>query len=336
MKKVLYIGNQSANGTTITSHDTLAELLRSEGYVVNCASGVKNKVFRLFDMCRSVLKFRSDTNFVLIDTYSTQNFYYAVIVAQLCVWLKIPYLPILHGGNLPKRLNSSKWLSQKLFKRAKTNVAPSHYLLEAFKKEGYKNIVFIPNTLQLEKYSFLARKNPLPKLLWVRSFSKIYNPEMALSILERLIQKGHKASLCMVGPEKDGSLAKCKQIAKERNLPVIFTGGLQKEEWISKSKEYDIFINTTHVDNTPVSVIEAMALGLPSVSTNVGGIPFLIENGSDGVLVPPNAPDLFADAISELLSNADITNRMALNARKKAESFDWQQVKHSWISLLND
>jgi glycosyltransferase involved in cell wall biosynthesis len=282
------------------------------------------------------LKFRSDTNFVLIDTYSTQNFYYAVIVAQLCVWLKIPYLPILHGGNLPKRLNSSKWLSQKLFKIAKTNVAPSHYLLEAFKKEGYKNIVFIPNTLQLEKYSFLARKNPLPKLLWVRSFSKIYNPEMALSILERLIHKGHKASLCMVGPEKDGSLAKCKQIAKERNLPVIFTGGLQKEEWISKSKEYDIFINTTHVDNTPVSVIEAMALGLPIVSTNVGGIPFLIENGSDGVLVPPNAPDLFADAISELLSNADITNRMALNARKKVESFDWEQVKHSWISLLND
>ena len=55
---------------------------------------------------------------------------------------------------------------------------------------------------------------------------------------------------------------------------ITITGILRKAEWIELSKDYDVFINTTNVDNMPVSVIEAMALGMPIVSTNVGGIPF--------------------------------------------------------------
>lgn len=336
MKKVLYIGNRSLNGSSITAQETLANLLRGEGYVVNCTSNTKNKVLRLFDMCLSVLNRCRDTDMVLIDTYSTQNFYYAVVVAQLCVWLKLPYIPILHGGNLPSRLKSSKYLCQKLFNRAKTNVAPSDYLIQSFAEKGYTNLTYIPNTIEIKNYSFLLRKRLKPNLLWVRSFSELYNPKMALSILERLIKEGYQASLCMIGPEKDGSLKECKQIAKEKNLPVLFTGGLHKEKWIMRSKDYDIFLNTTNIDNTPVSVIEAMALGLPVVTTNVGGIPFLIEDRSEGILVPSNAPELFADAISELLADTDLASRIILEARKKAESFDWQQVKHSWISLLND
>ena len=66
-----------------------------------------------------------------------------------------------------------------------------------------------------------------------------------------------------------------------------FTGKLSKQEWRDLSKDYNVFINTTNFDNTPVSVIEAMALGIPVVSTNVGGLPFLITDKVDGVLVEP-------------------------------------------------
>lgn len=336
MKKVLYIGNPSSNNNAITVRGTLSKLLREEGYEVHGVSDKKNKVSRLFDMCLTLIRRQKHTDVVLIDTYSTLNFYYAVIVSGLCRLLNIPYIPILHGGNLPVRLSSSKWFSSLLFNNAKVNVAPSNYLLQVFNKMGYGNLVLIPNTLDMECYSFLWRKQLSPKLLWVRSFSKIYNPELALSILEDLMKKGYSPVLCMVGPEKDGSLAKCKQIAQEKGLPVTFTGGLRKEDWIILSEDYDIFINTTNFDNTPVSILEAMALGLPVVTTNVGGIPFLIEDKNDGILVPPNNTELFTNAIIELISNNDLANKISLNARKKVENFDWLKIKQSWVSLLSD
>ena len=140
-------------------------------------------------------------------------------------------------------------------------------------------------------------------MLWVRSFSEIYNPLLALQIVELLKNEGLDVELCMVGPEKDGSLQRCKSVAQELNLPVTFTGMLSKEEWIDLSKDYDIFINTTNFDNMPVSVMEAMALGLPVVSTNVGGLPYLIEDGVDGMLFPPNNAELFVGAIKNFVQS---------------------------------
>ena len=329
MKKILYIGNKlSKKGATVTSIETLGFFLQEEGYLVITASSKKNKVFRMLDMMWNTLYHSKSTSVVLIDTYSTTNFLYAVTIAFICRTFSLPYIPILRGGNLPSRLQKSKKQSKKLFGKAKTNVAPSHYLLEAFKNEGYTNLTYIPNTIEINNYPFLLRNNIQPKLLWVRSFAEIYNPMLAIYILENLLSKGYgKAELCMIGPEKDDSFKKCKSYVDKHNLPVIFTGGLTKKEWVENSKKYDIFINTTNVDNTPVSVIEAMALGLPVVSTNVGGIPFLINDGLDGLLVSPDNAELFSLKIEKILNNDVDYKEMSLNARKKVENFDWNVVK---------
>jgi len=271
---------------------------------------------------------------VLIDTYSTQNFYYAVAVANLCRLFKWSYIPILHGGNLPERLQKNKSLSFKLFHGAKTNVAPSPYLVEAFRTQGYNKVTYIPNTIAIKDYSFLLRNRIGPRLLWVRSFAEIYHPMLALKLVEDLRIHYPDISLCMIGPEKDGSLQKCKDYALKHDLPVIFTGKLSKEEWRKKSTDFDIFINTTNFDNTPVSLIEAMALGLPVVSTNVGGIPYLIEDRKDGLLVSTNDVSAFAKAIEELSTNNELAQTLSVNGRKKAEGFDWENVKQHWLALL--
>ncbi len=334
--KILYIGNKLEAHVkgTMTTLDTLSSLLKSEGYLVFSASSKQNKFVRLIDMLYSVFKYRNKANIVLIDTYSTQNFYYAVAVGNLCRLLRIPYIPILHGGNLPERLQKNKSLSYKLFHGAKTNVAPSRYLMEIFSSEGYENLTYIPNTIEIQEYPFLLRNELAPKLLWVRSFAEIYNPMLALEVLEKLIKTYPEASLCMVGPEKDGSMEKCRKYAREHQLPVTFTGKLSKQEWRQKSTDYDIFINTTNFDNAPVSVIEAMALGLPIVSTRVGGIHFLIEDQKEGLLVPPNNSDSFVEAIEKLCTTTGLGSTLSTQARKKAEAFDWQKVKVHWQALL--
>ena len=335
MKQLLYIGNLlSQKGKTQTTIETLSENLRIEGYTVYTFSNKENKLSRLFDMLLGIIKKSRKTDYVLIDTYSTQNFYYAYLSSQLCRILKLKYIPILHGGNLPTRLKSNPRLSKVIFNNAYKNVSPSLYIKSEFEKEGYRNIICIPNTINITNYLFKERNHKSVNLLWVRSFSKIYNPLLAIQLLKALQNDGFKASLCMVGPEGDGALEEVQNLAETLQVEVTFTGKLTKEEWIRLSEDYNIFINTTNFDNMPVSVIEAMALGLPIISTNVGGMPFLIENGHDGILVNPNNVDAFVESVNWILSHPNETKKIVINARHKVEQFDWERVKNEWISLL--
>ena len=334
MKHLVYIGNQlQLKGNTVSTIDTLGKGLEGLGYKLTYASSKKMMVLRLLDMLWTVFKHRKTADYVLIDTYSTLNFYYALFVSQWCRFLKLNYLPILHGGNLPQRLQSHPKLSQYIFNYAYINISPSAYIYECFKEKGYHCQV-IPNSLELSKYPYTERPIKTIKLLWVRSFSKIYNPTLAVDVLEQLLKKGYEASLCMVGPEKDGSLASTKAYAQSKAVAVTFTGKLSKNEWIQRAKDYNVFINTTNFDNMPVSVIEAMALGLPIVSTNVGGLPYLITNNKHGLLVQPNDTDAFVKAITVLLNNTEFTQTLTKNARAKAESFDWTVVKSEWEFIL--
>ncbi len=336
MKNLLYIGNKLKGGNkTVTTIDTLSKNLKREGFRVKTASSKKNKFLRLLDMLRCIYKNRNNADFVLIDTYSTLNFYYTYMCSKLCRILNLKYIPILHGGDLPKRLKKSPRFSIEIFKNAYINITPSKYLMSAFEKEGFNNLVYIPNSIEIKNYNYSKRVVKKLKLLWVRSFSKIYNPFLAVEIADALKNKGYDVELCMVGPDKDGSLLETKSLVKELKVDVKFTGKLPKEAWIDLSKDYNVFINTTNVDNTPVSVIEAMALGLPVISTNVGGMPFLIDNEVDGLLVKPNNVDSFVLAIKKLKNSEIDTEQMVKKAREKVESFDWEVVKQDWLKLLS-
>ena len=331
---VLYIGNNLFNKTGYpTTLQTLSKLLEHEGYNLVKTSSKLNRVARMFDMVCTVFKYRKTTNVVLIDTYSTLNFYYAYCCAVLLKYLKIPYIPILHGGNLPYRLNKSPRLSKSIFANAYMNVAPSAYLLQVFKKAGF-NTVCIPNTLDIDRYPFKKRQKLAPKLLYVRSFATIYNPEMAIKVLFELKKDYPNATLCMVGPDRDGSLSGVKQLVEALNLQssVAFTGVLTQAAWHKKSEQFDVFINTSHVDNMPVSIIEAMALGLPVVTTNVGGIGFLIKDKVNGFLVPDNDYKTMAKTIKQLIENGP--GNISVKAREQVEAFQWNVVKHQWNQLL--
>lgn len=338
--KILYLGNQlMAYGSTPTSVETLGEQLKSKFEVIQ-GSDKKNKLLRLFHMWWVVVK-NKDADYLLIDTYSTSSFHYAWTSAILSRWFRIRYIPILHGGDLPLRAKRSSRLLKYFLKNAYEVVCPSNFLKIKMEKVVGGNYLVIPNFIDLENYSFqpksINEKNGI-RILWVRSFHEIYNPYLALKVLHQLHNEGyHRSQLCMVGPDKDGSLKKVKLLAMELGLNnfITFTGRLSQKEWISLSSDYNIFINTTNVDNTPVSVIEAMALGLPVVSTRVGGIPFLLKDRINALLVEENNTNQMKEAVLYLFKNPEFTIRQVNNGRKLAESFDWKTVNVQWADLLN-
>ena len=333
--KLLYLGNRLAGkGRNVSTIDTLASGFRDLGYQVHTYSNQRNQLVRLISMLWAVIKHRQ-VDFLLIDTYSTLGFWYAYFSGILARELNIKYIPILHGGDLPQRLKSHPKACRQLFTNAYINIAPSAYLQHHFQEAGHYNLLYIPNSIELWDYPFQKREVISPKLLWVRSFAQIYNPILALKVLQQLLVSHPNAQLSMVGPFKDDSIEVCKAYAAKHQLPVTFTGGMPKADWLQYAQDFDIFINTTNVDNTPVSVIEAMALGLPVVTTNVGGIPYLLEDQKEALLVLPNDVPAMTQAIISLVQNLEKTKRLSVAGRQKVEAFDWEVVKEKWMEILN-
>lgn len=295
-----------------------------------------NKVLRALEMLGTFFRVQHRSSLVILDTYSTLNFYYAWGFALLCRISRKPYLCYLHGGNLPARLAGSPRMSCALFGYALANVAPSGYLKTALEQAGF-NAICIPNFIRIEHYPFVQRSRLRPNLLWVRAFERTYHPEMSIRVFAAIQKTYPEAQLCMVGPDKDGSMERCKLLVARLGLvqQVQFPGQLTKAKWIELSADYDIFLSTPHFDNTPVSVVEAMALGLPVVSTGVGGMPYLIEHGKDGLLSPDADEPAMIGHLRQLLTDSDLAGSLSRNARKKAENFDWKMVEKQWLELLH-
>lgn len=336
-KKIVYIGNKLAvHGHNPTTIDTLSELFTQEGYRILTASSKKDKIFRILDMIQTVVKHSRTADFVIIDTYSTSNFWYAFIISQLCRILKLKYIPFLHGGDLPKRLQRNPKLCRMIFENSYKNVVPSAYLMSQFQQKNIPHLIQIPNLLELDQYVFKKRETIRPRLLWVRAFAAIYNPKMAVDVAKSLKMIYPDIQLCMVGPDKDGSLDEVKRYADFKKVDVLFTGKLSKAAWTALASDYDVFISTSHFDNMPVSIMEAMALGLAVVTTNVGGIPFLLANDVDARLVNDNDVSGMVSAVRTLIESPETAQKQIIAAHLKIQQMDWKEIKKQWKVLFED
>ena len=237
-----------------------------------------------------------------------------------------------------KRYKKHPHIFNFLLSDARTIISPSEYLRESFQNNSF-SITVIPNYIDLEKYSIKSRKKIKPHLLWVRSIHNIYNPLMAVHVLYGIKKKYPDARLCIVGPVKDNRVREQLKILISRldlQNHVLFSGQLSKIEWTALSKDYDIFINTTDYDNNPVTLLESMALGLPIVSTNVGGVPYLIDDNVTGLLVEAKKSEQMVEKINELISGKIDGYQIARNAREAVSHYDKNEIIKQWCQTINE
>ena len=110
--------------------------------------------------------------------------------------------------------------------------------------------------------------------------------------------------------------------------------GVPKKEVAQWLGQGDIFLNTASIDNAPVSVTEAMACGLCIVSTNVGGIPYLLQHEKTALLVPPADPEAMAQAIRRIIAEPELARQLSENAQREAQRFDWRAILPEWEALF--
>lgn len=333
---IIYFGNiLSKHGNTPTFIEALGPKL-NEVYPTLISSDKKSKFWRMLDMIFFFLRYQKKAQLVLIDTYSTTNFWYAIVIGYMSLFWGIPYTPIIRGGNLEYRLKKFPLTSKLFFSNAFRIVSPSTFLVKTFQKHGY-DVTYIPNFIEVNKYIFKKRDTIQPKLFWIRAFQDIYNPLLALEVFKKIMILYPNAKMKMVGPDKGLLTEVKKEILKNKfEDQISLSGKLSKIEWTTLAGDFDIFINTTNFDNRPVTVIEAMAIGIPVISTNAGGLPDLIESGVDGILVPVGDIESFVEAIDYIVSNPTYAINLTLNARNKVENYDWIIIKQQWQNLIQD
>ncbi len=337
----------------------LADRLRPEAEAIFCVSSQRSALLRGLDMATTTLLHSNDYDVAIVGLYSGRAFLWGEAVSWLLEKLGKPFVISMHGGALPEFAKLHPNRVAKTLSKAAAVTAPSSYLAELMQPYR-KDILLLPNPIEISRYEFRLREQAQPKLIWLRSFHQIYNPQLTVKAAALLRDEFPDLHLTMIGPDKgDGSRQQTEQLAKElqsvssprvskglsleaqalayaraTDTDILITGGIANSEvptWLNRG---DIFINTTNVDNTPVSVIEAMACGLPIVSTNVGGLPYLLTDGEDALLVPPDNAEAMATAARRILTEAGLAERLSRNARRKAESFDWANVLPMWRNLI--
>lgn len=336
--RLLLVGSHlsSSLGVRSVGEDLAAHLARA-GWRVLVTSRKRSRYLRVLDILTTVWRERRRFDVAHVDVFSGAAFRWAEAVCRMLRAVHKPYVLTLRGGNLPAFASRAPERFRRLLQGATAVTAPSRYLEDAVRVIR-ADLRLLPNALQLDSYPFRLREHPRPRLVWLRAFHAIYNPEMAALVIARLATEAPHISLAMVGPDKDGSLARTRRTARRLGVAdrVTFVGAVPKPDVTRYLAAGDIFLNTTNVDNTPVSVLEALATGLCVVSTNVGGIPYLLEHERDALLVPARDDEAMAAAVRRLLAEPELAARLSRNARAKAERFDWRNILPQWDVLLRD
>lgn len=335
MSGILLVNSFLSSGASFTASAELADHLRALNFQVICASSARNRMLRLADMVSTCILRRSEFQAANVAVFSGNAFLWAEITTLLLSWLRKPVVLTLHGGSLPEFASRNPRRFQRVLKHAAAVTAPSEYLKDQL-KPYYQGIQIIPNGLDISAYPFRSREKATPRLIWLRAFHEMYNPMLVVPIIANIQQDFPDVRISVIGPVKDHSREKTIQAAKALSVTDRMTiiPGVPKTSVPTYLNSADIFLNTTSVDNQPVSVLEAMACGLCVVSTNVGGLPYLIRSGVEGILCPPDDDQAMADAVRRILRDPQLASHLSSNARVRAETHDWHTVLEKWEKLF--
>ncbi len=260
---------------------------------------------------------------------------YAVPAIWIAYWTNTPLVLNYRGGHAEHFFNTSwKWVAPSL-QRTTACIVPSVFLSRVFSKRQIDTQV-IPNTLNNDLFyppkvprAFKQTSNNVrgPIIVITRNLEQIYGIDLAINALPHLLKHypGTRMIIAGTGPEEDS----LRSLAKSLNIDahVEFCGRLSRQEVAELYRDADLMLNPTRVDNSPNSIIEALACGLPVVSTRAGGIPDLVTHGQTAYLVEPESSLALADASIEVLASTNLQTTLRSQGLEASKRFQWARIK---------
>lgn len=255
----------------------------------------------------------------------------AVVIAQ---FRGIPVIVNYRGGNADPFLASAPGYVSRMLRGVAAVVTPSGFLRDVFAKYSIPATI-IANIIDLTR--FKRRQSDTdghaPHLIVARNFEDIYDIPTAIRAFAGVCKRFPNARLTLAGtgPEREA----CKRLASELGIRdrIDFAGRIDNDRIPELYADADIAINPSTVDNMPISILEAYASGVPVVTTDVGGIPYIAEHERTALLIPARNPEAMADAILRLLDTPSLAETLITNGLREAETYAWPVVRENWTGL---
>ena len=213
-------------------------------------------------------------------------------------------------------------------------VAPSGYLVDVFAEHGLAAETIF-NFVNRERFHFRERKPLRPVFLSNRNFDALYNISCTLRAFALIQKKFPEAELIVVGDGEQKN--ELHRLSEELNLKnVKFLGAVAPEKMPEIYDRADIYLNSPNIDNMPNSIIEAFSCGLPVISTNAGGIPYIVETGKTGLLVEINDHEALAQAAIRILENDELAQNIINQAYQDCQKYTWASVRGQWLETYRE
>lgn len=241
-------------------------------------------------------------------------------------WRGVPVLVNYRGGEAGEFLARSAARVRRTMRHARVLAVPSGFLQQIFSDHGMPATI-VPNVVDLSRFRPAeVRSDGPPHVVVARNLERLYNNATALRAFVRLRERhpGARLTLAGSGPE-EGAL---RQLAVDLHVAdaVTFAGRLNRDEMATLYRQASVVVNPSLADNMPNSVLEAMACGVPVVSTNVGGVPFLVSHGQTALLVPPADEQAMAAALLTVAEDRALALGLRARALDEVRRYTWTAV----------
>ncbi len=185
---------------------------------------------------------------------------------------------------------------------------------------GSVRVAVIGNGVDVERFGSAGARHDPPRIL----YAGVVTPRKGLLDLfaasETLRGDGIPHEVIVAGGTPDEGPEAEAAVNAAAGEVVRFVGPQQREDMAALYREADLFCLPSWWEAMPLSLLEAMASGLPVVATRVGEIPRIVESGVSGLLVPPRDPDALAEALRSLLQDPDLRAAMGVAGRRRVEA----------------
>jgi len=261
------------------------------------------------------------------------------LFAAPAIWIArlrgIPAVVNYRGGEAEPFLRGAATMVRFSLRRAAALVVPSGFLREVFGRFGMTARI-VPNIIDLEKFHPGDTRPGDIHVVVARNLEPLYDIASGLRALALLLRRhpGVRMSIAGSGPEQ----AALERLADELGISglVRFTGRLDSFEMAELYRNSTLSLNTALADNMPNSVLEALACGLPVVSTEVGGVPFLVRHEETALLVRPGDAEGMAAAMARLIEDEDLRQFLVSNGLGYVRAFTWERVGGQWLDTYRE
>ena len=262
------------------------------------------------------------------------------LFAAPAIWIgrlrRVPVVVNYRGGEAAEFLTRSHRLVGMSINRAARLIVPSGFLRQVFGRFGIAADE-VPNIVDLDRFKpGDSRSAGGPQLVVARNLEPLYDNSSAIRALA-IVRKTHpNATLVIAGTGPDE--ARLKNLTASLGLQdkVRFVGRLDRDAMAELYRASHCALNPSLADNMPNSILEAMASGLPVVSTNVGGVPFIVEHEKSALLVPPGDAQAMADAVSRVLEQPALAERLSQAGLREAQRYAWSEIRPILARVYGD